>query len=68
MSQKIRPIGPDAVHVCIDMQRLFAEPTAWYTASISTILPVIVRLAGHCLSLLITLYAAETLAFLAGSG
>lgn len=48
MSQKIRPIGPDAVHVCIDMQRLFAEPTAWYTASISTILPVIVRLAGHC--------------------
>lgn len=48
MSQEIRPIGPDAVHVCIDMQRLFAERTAWHTASIPAILPAISRLAGHC--------------------
>lgn len=48
MTQKIRPIGPDAVHVCVDMQRVFAERTAWHTSSIPTILPAIVRLAGHC--------------------
>ena len=48
MSQDIRPIGSDAVHVCIDMQRIFAERTAWYTPSIPTILPAIIRLAGHC--------------------
>jgi nicotinamidase-related amidase len=48
MSQTIRPIGSDAVHVCIDMQRIFAERTAWHTASIPVILPVIARLAGHC--------------------
>ena len=48
MTQKIRPIGPDAVHVCVDMQRVFAERTAWHTPSIPTILPAIVRLAGHC--------------------
>ncbi len=47
MSQSIRPIGPDAVHVCIDMQRLFAEKTAWHTASIPEILPNAVCLAGH---------------------
>jgi nicotinamidase-related amidase len=48
MNQKIRPIGPDAIHVCIDMQRIFAERTAWYTPSIPTILPAILRLTGHC--------------------
>jgi nicotinamidase-related amidase len=47
MNQKIRPIGPDAVHVCIDMQRIFAERTAWHTPSMATILPAIIRLAGH---------------------
>ena len=40
MSQTIRPIGSDAVHVCIDMQRIFAERTAWHTASIPVILPL----------------------------
>ena len=47
MSQEIRPIGPDAVHVCIDMQRLFAERTGWYTASIPDILPNVIRLTDH---------------------
>ena len=45
--QEIRPIGPDAVHVCVDMQRIFAEQTAWHTATIPDILPNVVRLAGH---------------------
>jgi nicotinamidase-related amidase len=47
MRQTIRPIGSHAVHVCIDMQRIFAEQTAWYTPSIPAILPVIIRLADH---------------------
>ncbi len=45
--QEIKPIGADAVHVCVDMQRLFAEQTDWHTASIPTILPAIVRLTEH---------------------
>lgn len=45
--QEIRPIGADAVHVCIDIQRLFAEKTDWHTASIPAILPMILRLAEH---------------------
>ena len=45
--QEVMPIGPDAVHVCIDIQRLFAEQTDWHTASIPEILPNVLRLAGH---------------------
>ena len=45
--QEIKPIGPDAVHVCIDIQRLFAEKTDWFTASIPAILPAIIRLTEH---------------------
>ena len=45
--QEVKPIGPDAVHVCVDVQRLFAEKTDWHTASIPEILPHIVRLAEH---------------------
>lgn len=29
MAKPIRPLGPNAVHVVVDMQRLFAEDTAW---------------------------------------
>ena len=47
MSQEIRPIGPDAVHVCVDMQRIFAEETGWHTASIPDILPNVIRLTEH---------------------
>ena len=45
--QELKPIGPDAVHVCVDIQRLFAEKTDWHTASIPAILPAIVRLTEH---------------------
>jgi nicotinamidase-related amidase len=47
MTQDVKTIGADAVHVCIDIQRLFAEQTDWHTASIPEILPAIVRLAEH---------------------
>ncbi len=45
--QEIQPIGPDAVHVCVDMQRLFADRTDWHTPSIPEILPNILRLTEH---------------------
>jgi len=45
--QEIKPIGADAVHVCVDMQDLFAGETDWHTASIPEIVPNILRLAEH---------------------
>jgi len=38
-------IGPNAVHVVIDMQRVFAEPGHWHVPNIPAILPNIVALA-----------------------
>ena len=35
------PIGSRGVHLCVDMQRLFAEPSQWATPWISRVLPVI---------------------------
>ena len=43
--QEIRPIGADAVHVCVDMQDLFAGDTAWRTPTIPEITPNVLRLA-----------------------
>ncbi|MBC6439277.1 MAG: cysteine hydrolase [Rhodospirillales bacterium] len=45
--QEVNPIGADAVHVCVDMQDLFAGDTAWHTPSIPGIVPNILRLAEH---------------------
>ncbi len=42
--QNIGPVGEEAVHVCIDMQYLFAGHTAWRTLSMPTIVPNILRL------------------------
>jgi nicotinamidase-related amidase len=39
------PIGPNAVHLCVDMQRMFAEDTEWHTPWLKRVLPQIVRLA-----------------------
>jgi nicotinamidase-related amidase len=36
--------GDNAVHVCVDMQRLFAEPTEWQTPWMERVLPEVVRL------------------------
>jgi nicotinamidase-related amidase len=38
------PLGHRCVHVCVDMQRLFAEPSQWATPWITRILPQIERL------------------------
>jgi nicotinamidase-related amidase len=39
------PIPKSTLHLVIDMQRLFAEETAWHTPAIQTILPNVVRLS-----------------------
>jgi nicotinamidase-related amidase len=41
------PLGPGTVHLCIDMQRVFAEPTAWHTPWMARVLPVIEEIAGR---------------------
>ncbi|MDQ0509140.1 cysteine hydrolase family protein [Ancylobacter amanitiformis] len=37
--------GPHAVHLCIDMQRLFSETTPWHTPAMADVLPNILRIA-----------------------
>jgi len=39
------PLGPNCVHVCVDMQRLFAEDTDWYTPWMARVLPVVRHVA-----------------------
>lgn len=39
------PLSRNALHVVIDMQRLFAEETAWHTPAIAGILPNVVALS-----------------------
>jgi len=38
------PLGDTWVHLCIDMQRLFAEPTEWHTPWIERVLPNVARI------------------------
>ena len=38
------PLGNSWVHLCIDMQRIFSEPTAWYTPWMARVLPNVVGL------------------------
>ena len=47
MSAALAPIGADAVHVVVDMQRLFAEDTGWRVPTIEAILPNIYRQIGR---------------------
>jgi len=39
------PLTETAVHLCIDMQRMFAEQTAWHVPWMKRVLPVIARVA-----------------------
>jgi nicotinamidase-related amidase len=47
MSAPLAGIGADAVHVVVDMQRLFAEETGWRVPSLGKIVPNIRRLIEH---------------------
>jgi hypothetical protein len=38
------PLGGSWAHLCIDMQRMFAEPTDWYTPWLERVLPNVVSL------------------------
>lgn len=42
-----RPPGPNTVHLCIDMQRLFAEGGPWPTPWMHRVLPTVVTLAAR---------------------
>ncbi|WAP68935.1 cysteine hydrolase family protein [Jiella pelagia] len=41
------PLPASAVHVVVDMQRVFAEKTPWHTPGLDAILPPILRLVEH---------------------
>lgn len=41
------PLGKSCVHICVDMQRLFAEDTAWNTPWMERVRPNVRRLAEH---------------------
>lgn len=41
---KLQPLGPRTLHLCIDMQRLFAEKTVWYTKALPSLIDPIRRL------------------------
>jgi len=41
------PLTPRTVHLCIDMQRMFAEDTPWHTPWMARVLPVVRALAAH---------------------
>lgn len=40
------PLGESWIHVCVDMQRMFAEATPWRAAWMPRVLPRVVRLAA----------------------
>jgi nicotinamidase-related amidase len=41
------PLDGGAVHLCVDMQRLFAEKTDWHTPWMDRVRPLVRRLAEH---------------------
>ena len=45
MSNTLRPVGRSALHIAVDMQRLFAEDTPWRVPSFFDIVPAIQRIA-----------------------
>ncbi len=45
--RRLSPVSCGAVHVCVDMQRMFAESTEWHTPWMNKVRPVIARIARH---------------------
>ena len=41
------PLGGSAAHICVDVQRMFAEETEWHAPWMERIRPVVRRLAEH---------------------
>lgn len=51
MSDTLRfgPLEPGTVHLCIDMQRLFADGTPWHTPWLQRILPLVTLLSERAI-------------------
>jgi nicotinamidase-related amidase len=47
MSAVLRPLPANALHVAIDVQRLFAEHAEWGVPSLPSIMPNLLRLSRH---------------------
>jgi nicotinamidase-related amidase len=43
---QLEPLGASCVHLCVDMQRMFAEQTEWHTPWMERVLPAVERLAA----------------------
>ncbi len=41
------PLGRHMAHICVDMQRLFAEPGEWHTPALMGIAGAVARIAAH---------------------
>ncbi|MBV8400130.1 MAG: hypothetical protein JOZ58_28475 [Acetobacteraceae bacterium] len=41
------PLTDRTVHLCVDMQNLFALDTPWHTPWMARVLPVVTRIAEH---------------------
>lgn len=41
------PLGAGCFHVCVDMQRMFAEPTEWHAPWMARVRPAVHRIAQH---------------------
>src|SRR3954468_8111729 len=41
------PLTSRTVHLCVDMQNLFAEDTPWHTPWMARVLPVVERIAAR---------------------
>ena len=41
------PLDRSALHIAIDMQRLFAESTEWFLPWLDRVLPNVVAIASH---------------------
>ncbi len=41
------PLDRTAIHIAVDMQRLFAEPTEWFVPWLPKVLPNVLKIAGR---------------------
>jgi nicotinamidase-related amidase len=44
-SLRFGPLGESTVHLCVDMQVLFADDTPWHTRWMKRVLPIVTRIA-----------------------
>src|SRR5690606_32821141 len=44
----LRALSRGTLHLCVDMQVIFAEPTPWHMPWLRRVLPSVARLVAHC--------------------